>query len=341
MLESLRLQNFTCFSDLQLEFVPGVNVFVGENGTGKTHILKVIYTFLMAKDASTEFYFEIQNNFRTFGKSSIGRLIRKQTDSAKLCVVWNGSKLELEILPNHKIASEQMQTEANWTNDISAIPADVPWAEHVTPVYIAAKEILSHSPGFRSLYRSRYVSYEAYYPQMLDNAELPALRELPAEIAELADEIERVIGGKVEIRGEEFFINDIEMPLIAEGHRKLALVWLLLHNGLIGKNTVLVWDEPEANLNPLLISLVAKTLLKLAELGTQVFLATHSYVFLKELDLQAKTTEQLGFFALQRGETGVTVTTAETYLGIEPNPISDAYTQVYHKGLEKTLGGVK
>ncbi|MCX6377940.1 MAG: AAA family ATPase [Armatimonadetes bacterium] len=324
MLESLRLQNFTCFSDLQLEFVPGVNVFVGENGTGKTHILKVIYTLLDAKNVDGDFVLRLGANFRTFGRS-IGRLIRTGREDAKIIAVWDGIELSCTI---------------HTPNNLTTY-CDARWSPNISAVYIPAKEILSNAPGFLSLYSKRYISYEAYYPQMLENAYLNALRELPAEIVELADEIEKVIGGEVEVRGEEFFINDIEMPLIAEGHRKLALIWLLLQNGLLGKDTVLVWDEPEANLNPLLISLVAKTLLKLAELGAQIFLATHSYVFLKELDLQAKTTEQLGFFALKKSETGVTATPAETYLGIEPNPISDAYTQVYHKGLEKTLGGVK
>lgn len=270
MLESLRLQNFTCFSDLQLEFVPGVNVFVGENGTGKTHILKVIHSYFdyphqgAPLNQNQPDFGSLHNHFRTYG-TQIGRLVRKGAEEGHLTTISSdGSKLVTTIRQN--------------STQLTSLPQ--PQSER-SSVYIAAKEILSNAPGFRSLYKMRYISYEAHYPQMLDNAELPALRELPAEIVKLADEIEQVIGGKVEVRGEEFFINDIEMPLIAEGHRKLALIWLLLHNGLIGKDTVLVWDEPEANLNPVLISLVAKTLLKLAELGTQVFLATHSYVFLK------------------------------------------------------------
>ncbi len=39
----LELENFTCFAKLDLEFSSGVNVLIGVNGTGKTHILKVLY----------------------------------------------------------------------------------------------------------------------------------------------------------------------------------------------------------------------------------------------------------------------------------------------------------
>ena len=41
--QSIHLQNFTVFRDVQLEFSPGINAFVGENGTGKTHLMKVLY----------------------------------------------------------------------------------------------------------------------------------------------------------------------------------------------------------------------------------------------------------------------------------------------------------
>jgi len=44
MLKSLELRNFTAFRDADLKFASGLNVAVGENGTGKTHILKVAYS---------------------------------------------------------------------------------------------------------------------------------------------------------------------------------------------------------------------------------------------------------------------------------------------------------
>lgn len=43
MIERLELKNFTAFEDLGLDFSPKVNVIIGENGTGKTHLLKAAY----------------------------------------------------------------------------------------------------------------------------------------------------------------------------------------------------------------------------------------------------------------------------------------------------------
>ena len=39
----VKLENFTVFDSLDLEPSPGINVLVGANGTGKTHLMKVCY----------------------------------------------------------------------------------------------------------------------------------------------------------------------------------------------------------------------------------------------------------------------------------------------------------
>ena len=38
MLNTLHIKNFTVFQDARFEFSPGLNVIVGDNGTGKTHV---------------------------------------------------------------------------------------------------------------------------------------------------------------------------------------------------------------------------------------------------------------------------------------------------------------
>jgi energy-coupling factor transporter ATP-binding protein EcfA2 len=44
MLGSITLRNFTAFSEADFKFARGLNLIVGENGTGKTHILKAAYS---------------------------------------------------------------------------------------------------------------------------------------------------------------------------------------------------------------------------------------------------------------------------------------------------------
>ena len=98
---------------------------------------------------------------------------------------------------------------------------------------------------------------------------------------------------------------------------------------------VLFWDEPEVNLNPKWMDEVIESLVALARQGVQIFLATHSYVILKEIDLvlreqQRRTGENVPvrFFGLRK-ERGVSrATWNDDFAVLEPNPILDQYDQM-------------
>jgi predicted ATP-dependent endonuclease of OLD family len=42
-LSCMELVNFTVFCELSMECGPGINILIGTNGTGKSHILKLLY----------------------------------------------------------------------------------------------------------------------------------------------------------------------------------------------------------------------------------------------------------------------------------------------------------
>ena len=44
-IKRIKFQNYTVFEDQQMEFSPGINVIIGENGTGKTHLMFIIPKF--------------------------------------------------------------------------------------------------------------------------------------------------------------------------------------------------------------------------------------------------------------------------------------------------------
>ncbi|GAB4161068.1 MAG: hypothetical protein Fur0021_33830 [Candidatus Promineifilaceae bacterium] len=45
-IQKLRLEQFTAFADTNFVFDPGINVLIGANSTGKTHVLKATYAML-------------------------------------------------------------------------------------------------------------------------------------------------------------------------------------------------------------------------------------------------------------------------------------------------------
>ena len=48
-------KNFTVLEDVEFEFGKGINIFIGENGTGKTHAMKVLYSACQAARAEISF----------------------------------------------------------------------------------------------------------------------------------------------------------------------------------------------------------------------------------------------------------------------------------------------
>ena len=216
-----------------------------------------------------------------------------------------------------------------------------------TGIYVPAKEMLANAPGFLSLYAAREVHFEEVYRDILRRAYLPPLRgPLPAPRQRLLDKLEKAIGGAIAVEGEEFFLSGaqgkIEFTLLAEGFRKLGLLWLLIRNGSLPDGSVLFWDEPETNLNPKLYGVVVDALLELQRAGVQVFFATHDYVILKELDLQMTEEDAVAFHALYRGEDGeIACRTTGQYLDIHPNAINEAFDDIYDRQIQRSLGRLK
>lgn len=67
--------------------------------------------------------------------------------------------------------------------------------------------------------------------------------------------LQTITKGRVKVENEEFYLlpgnqSKLEFQLVAEGLRKIALLWQLIKNGALESGAVLFWDEPEANMNP-------------------------------------------------------------------------------------------
>lgn len=45
-IDTIQLKEFSAFADATISLSPGVNVFIGANGTGKSHVMKVAYAAL-------------------------------------------------------------------------------------------------------------------------------------------------------------------------------------------------------------------------------------------------------------------------------------------------------
>lgn len=344
-LTKAKLQNFTAFADLEVEFSPGINVLVGENGTGKTHLLKVCYAACDVARTGDAFSEKLVRVFLP-SRRSIGALVKRnsETDVATVAISRGKRTLQAKFSRHHSIHQR--------LEDYSGGPTGVGvqsdnWVDSsLVCAYIPVNDMLANAPGFRSLYAEREIHFEEIYNDILQRAYLPPLRKLASEpLRKQLDGLKQAAGGSVVIKNEEFFLDTgdgfLEFTLLAEGMRKLALLQLLLRNGTLRPGAALFWDEPETNLNPALLKLTMEVLLELQRAGVQIFLATHDYVVLEELDLQKTDKDEVFFHSLYHDDTGViSCNASRNYRGVAPNAIAEVFDDLYDREIERSLGGL-
>lgn len=341
MLNRIKMENFTAFGKLDVALSPGINVFIGENGTGKTHILKALYSFCDITKSKKGIAEKINDVFYPSGKQ-IGRLVKrsKGSDSGFLEVRRTGidqQDLALKItVSNHTITPDKAKISGSTKS----------WVENVIEsVFIPVKDMMANAPSFRSLYSTRNIHFEEVYSDIIDRAFLPPLKGQPErDRAKLLEILQTSMDGKVVSKNEEFFLKnkqgELEFTLLAEGFRKLGLLWLLIQNGTLLKGSALFWDEPETNLNPRLMKTVVEILLELQRLGVQVFLSTHDYVLLKEIDLALASSDKILYHSLFRDhKTGeIMATCSKTLSEISPNMIDDTFGSLIDRQVSKDMG---
>ncbi len=333
----ITLENFTAFSYLDFEPTSGINVLIGPNGTGKTHLMKVAYAACDISKTRTNFGDKLVRVFLPSGHA-LGRLVKRGKGSMRGSAEIRRGDLELRIsFSNHTIQPDSrtviQKGEKNWQE----------WP--VESVFIPVKEMLSNGPGFRALYSRREIHFDETYVDILDRAYLPARRgPVDSKRKKLLKELQRLIDGKVSIKNQEFFLRNkqgnLEFTLLAEGIRKLGLLWLLIQNGTLLKGSVLFWDEPETNLNPKLFGPLIEILLELQRMGVQVFLATHDYVILKEIDLRSRPEDKIKFHSLYRNDDQgeIQYHSSSEYLEIHPNAILATFADLYDREIQRSLG---
>ena len=306
MLKRLHLKNFTVFADADFEFSPGLNVLVGTNGTGKSHVLKVGYAVLSAlskllrwKDNGLD-QISIESNFRKELHDKLSGVFQPEREDLRQLVRWktpqNETVIDVEYSFDNLSKLSFSISKAEAYKSLIKVNKQPEIGRIFNPVFIPAKEVLTLAWISRIL-EYRDIPIDETYTDLLN-----ALRPFPLTKPEESTvsalvELEKIVGGTIKQAGERFYLISeegvqVEMDLVAEGIRKFGTLSQLLANGSITKNTTLFWDEPEANLNPLLLRKLAAILAELARQGFQIILATHSMSLLKEFHILSRQKEK-------------------------------------------------
>jgi AAA15 family ATPase/GTPase len=340
MIECLELKNFTVFKDLVIDFSPKINVIIGENGTGKTHLLKAAYGLCAGSGlfkkkpeiSGEELEAALTAKFlRIFMPldDKFGKIHHQgANDQAFMLARFaHGPKISATFFNNSK--SLAIQDRLNYEHYKSEA------------VFIPTKEVLSFMKGFNSLYEKYGLSFDQTYQDICLLLDLPEVR--PENLHEKSKwamtEIEGICGGRFVFYGPgkvTFKTENAEFSAnsMAEGFRKTGILSRLLETGAIqpGVSGPLFWDEPESNLNPKLMELLVRILLELSRNGQQIILATHDYLLLKWFDLlmEKGKDDHVRFHALYRDpQSGqVKIDSTDDYREIEKNPITEAFNNL-------------
>ena len=336
LLKTLHLKDFTVFGKSRLNFSPGLNVIIGENGLGKTHLLKLPYAAmavsaelgqnpLHSQPSKTLLQPRVaQKLVDVFRAESLGRLARRQQGR-------NRCEVRVEFDDSRWNMSFSFATNSKSEVVVERVPSE--WIDKA-PVFLPTRELLAIYPGFVSLYESRHLEFEETWRDTCALLGAPALRGPTAHrIAQVLKPLEDEMGGAIVLEKTGRFylkqpgVGNMEMSLVAEGHRKLAMLARLIATGSLLDKGCLFWDEPESNLNPKLIREISRTILHICRNGVQVIIATHSLFLLRELEMLLRKEEFKGigqrYFAIGKSEEGVVLEQDEIIDGIEPLTVLD------------------
>lgn len=341
--ENLSLKNFLVFQEADFLFSPGINVISGKNSSGKTAVLKLLYSLLSgvkngATDNVTESAKAIEKAFvrKLRGvympdQGKIGRLVKSGKENCRVTLTTDSDeKIEFSF-------------GRGAVENASSFSSTVSQAKDGRFVYIPPKEMLSSAGSF-SVVSSKYdIGFEDVYRDICTDLLLPLQNEVNDEVMKLVRQLYDQVGGELFQKDGKFYIrmndrSEIESGLLSEGYRKLSMMARLLMNGTLTKGSILFWDEPETNMNPGMIRPLAEMLRTLGAFGIQIFVTTHDYFLLQYLSMYARhdsNSVQTRFFSLYDTEdTGVQVEAKDRMMDLEHNIIMEEFDNVYMRELE-------
>lgn len=199
---------------------------------------------------------------------------------------------------------------------ISLIEGDTPLLETDTfsPPLTLSRAIYVDSP--------MAVSDRMYYNSIWDNFLDYLYEENPKkdnkDLMNFTAQIQSVIGGRIQLENDQFniekeihYVNkdqniDINIKDAATGVKTFAYMFQLLKNGWLGKETLLLIDEPEAHLHPQWIVEFARLLVMIhKDLGVKIVIASHNpdmVAALQSIAQKEEVSKDTVFYLAQKGK---------------------------------------
>ena len=344
-IKTLILNNFMLFEQAEINWSKNINIICGENSTGKTTLLKLMYSVLkplskgskeiLTKDLEEKLFVnKLQGVFRP-DEMKIGRLVSRKQGSNRTdftVIMDKNQKLTIGFgnrQENHAdIKTEHMDSFAKFD-----------------AIYIPTKEMISTTEHFATLYEEYHIDFEEMYYDLAKLLDRPLSKGANTnEQNEVLKSLEKIMKGQIGRKDKKIYLKikgegEFEMGLLSDGYRKLSMIVYLILSGSMTKNTVLFWDEPETNMNPKMIRPMVQAMATLAKMGVQIFVTTHDYFVQQEFNMFTVYPElnpdhlDIRFMALYRdpNTNDVKYEIQKTASDLEHNAIMQEFDAIYDR----------
>jgi AAA15 family ATPase/GTPase len=290
MIEHVEFSNFGPLAHTDWPALGQINLVIGGNGSGKTFMLKAIYSSLRTLEeyrrgdeqrSASEILAD--KLYWTFQAEKIGDLVSKGADAP----------LSSSITIDGKDFSYSYGKDTS--KQISVLDNHIP-PRTSNSVFLPAKEVLSlHTIILKAREQDKVFGFDDTYYDLAKALRISTSKgKNYKEFAESRRRLEDILGGVVEyddasgrwqfVKGRQKF----PIGVTAEGIKKIAILDTLLGNRYLDPNSVVLIDEPESALHPTAISQLLDIIAMLADRGIQFFMASHSYFVVKKLFLIAQ-----------------------------------------------------
>ncbi len=354
MIEYIRLKNLTAFKNFEWKATGALNgkdagalnVIVGINDTGKTHLLKFLYAFAKSYEGHSK---------GGIGSGSWAKLLADKllkvflphADALNSLISNGAPRLDSYIRFNDENLhfSFGKDTTSTITDCESYIKPD----KELRVLFFPPKEVLTTHQALTALLQdSDYQSwgFDATYYDLIDALRRPGAKgNVNKSLTDSKVKLEELLNGHFEyINDNEFLFyrtgakEPSRMWQTAEGYKRIGILTLLVNSRWIRKGSILFFDEPEANLHPMAARVMAQILFNFAQAGVQIFLSTHSYFILKQLELLARKEDfSIPTCSLVKGASGIEAIFANLKNGMPENSIVDESVAMFEEDLQLEL----
>jgi len=333
----IHLKNFAAFSDFSWSDHGAINVIVGENDTGKSHLLKVMYVMARCADEFSRAASPSESKWQLIVAEK--KDVTFQLDAGHQGLIRHGARnASVEVV----LAGQAI----SFTK-----PNRKPMPSGFNALFIPPKEILT---TFSAIAATREVleiyGFDDTYYDLIKLLRVPPTKgKIDKRLTAVLDDLGTLFQGQiVKSQSSDKFTfqrgdRSFEMPQTADGIKKIGILTTLIKNRSLTPKSVLFLDEPETNLHPKAISLFTKMLFQIAAAGAQVYLATHSYFVIKQLQILAKKHKvSVPFCSLSRRLDGeIDAKISDLRKGMPDNPIVEESIRLYEEEIEVDLGKSK